>query len=113
MTALLADLINNTEVSIADRFAQIEAEYKAIKDLYEAVKEEALAACMDACGPTETKSTVDGERFTLKFSLTDTTTFSAKKAKEFLTEEQIAACMEGGTRRNLKADPKATFKIMK
>jgi hypothetical protein len=113
MNALLADLINNTEIPVADRFAQIEAEYKAIKDLYEAVKEEALTACMDACGPTDTKSTVDGDRYTLKFSLTDTTTFSAKKAKEFLTDEQIAKCMEGGTRRNLKADPKATFKIMK
>ena len=100
-------------MNIADRFAQIEAEYNAIKALYEAAKDEALQACMDACPVDATESTVDGDRYTLKFSLTDTTTFSAKKAKEFLTDEQIAKCMEGGTRRNLKADPKATFKIMK
>ncbi len=35
---------------IADRFARIEAEYKAIKKLYEASKAEALEACMAAAG---------------------------------------------------------------
>lgn len=96
-----------TEAPIADRFAQIEAEYNAIKKLYEAAKKEALDACMDACGPTETKSVVDGDRFSLHFSLTPTHTFSAEKAKKFLTEEQIAACMTSGTRRNLDAKVKA------
>ena len=96
-----------TEAPIADRFAQIEAEYNAIKKLYEAAKEEALKACMDACGVTETKSVVDGDRFSLHFSLTPTRNFSAEKAKKFLTEEQIAACMTSGTRRNLDAKVKA------
>ena len=97
---------------IADRFAQIEAEYNAIKKLYEAAKAEALDACMDACDADATESTVDGDMFTLHFSLTSTKTFSTELAKQFLTEEQIAACMTTGTRRNLKAKTKAKIKIM-
>lgn len=93
--------------NIADRFAQIEAEYNAIKKLYEATKAEALEACMDACGVADTKSEVAGDFFTLHFSLTPTENFSSELAKQFLTDEQIAACMTTGTRRNLKAKAKA------
>lgn len=93
--------------NIADRFAQIEAQYKAIKKIYEDTKEEALKECMAACGPTETKSIVDGENFFLEFSLTPTKNFSAELAKKFLTEEQIAKCYTTSTRRNLSAEVKA------
>jgi hypothetical protein len=100
------------QMNIADRFAQIEAEYNAIKALYEAAKDEALQACMDACPVDATESTVDGDRYTLHFKLTGTTTFSSEKAKAFLTDEQIASCMVTGTRRNLKAKTKANIKLI-
>lgn len=103
----MSNKIFTTEAPLADRFAQIEAEYKAIKDLYDAIKEEALKACMDACGPAETESNVDGDIYTLKFSLTPTSNFSGELAKQFLTDEQIAQCYTTGTRRNLKAKLKA------
>ncbi len=93
---------------IADRFARIEAEYKAIKKLYEASKAEALEACMAAAGD-DLKAYVAGEEFALDFSLTAVNSFSAEKAKAFLTEEQIAACMTQTTRQNLK--PKLLAKI--
>jgi hypothetical protein len=93
---------------IADRFARIEAEYKAIKKLYEASKAEALEACMAVAGE-DLKAYVAGEEFALDFSLTAVNSFSAEKAKAFLTEEQIAACMTQGTRQNLK--PKLLAKI--
>lgn len=102
----MTKLIIDNKAPLADRFAKIEAEYKAIKDIYDALKEEAINACMDACGPTETKSTVDGEEFYLKFSFTETRTFSQKLAKEFLTQEQFDKCFTGGTRRNLSAEVK-------
>jgi len=86
---------------IADRYARIEAEFKAIKKLYEAAKAEALDACLNAAGD-DLKAFVAGDDFALDFSLTATNTFSADKAKAFLTEEQIAQCYTQGTRQNLK-----------
>lgn len=103
----MSNVTFTTEAPLADRFAQIAAEYKAIKELYDAIKEEAIDACMAACGPTDTKSNVDGDKFYLKFSFTETHTFSQELAKSFLTEEQIAQCYTTGTRRNIKAEPKA------
>ena len=97
-------------MNIADRFAQIEAEYKAIEKLYKAVKAEALEACMDACGPSETKSTVAGDLFLLNFSLVPVNAFSAEKAKAFLTPKQIEACMVQNSRQILKSDLKAKAK---
>lgn len=95
--------------NIADRFAQIEAEYKAIEKLYKAAKAEALAACMDVCGVDETESTLDGDLFSLKFKLTPVKTFSIDRAKElgFITEEEIEQCKVQGTRQLLKAEAKA------
>ena len=93
---------------IADRYARIHAEYNAIKKLYEAAKAEALDACLDAAGD-DLKAYVAGEEFALDFSLTAVNSFSAEKAKAFLTEEQIAACMTQSTRQNLK--PKLLAKI--
>ena len=93
---------------IADRFAQIEAEYKAIEKLYKAAKAEALEACM-AAADDDMKAFVAGDMFALEFSLTSTNTFSAERAKSFLTEEQIAQCMTQGTRQNMK--PKLLAKI--
>jgi len=93
---------------IADRFARIEAEYKALEKLYKAAKQEALEACMAAAGD-DLKAYVAGEEFALDFSLTAVNSFSAERARSFLTEEQIAACMTQGTRQNLK--PKLLAKI--
>jgi hypothetical protein len=93
---------------IADRFARIHAEYNAIKKLYEAAKAEALDACLDAAGD-DLKAYVAGEEFALDYSMTPVNTFSSKKAKEFLTEEQIAACMVQESRQNMK--PKLLAKI--
>jgi hypothetical protein len=86
---------------IADRFAHIEAEFKALKKLYEAAKAEALEACMKKAGD-DLKAFVAGEEFALEFSLTPVNQFSSEKAKAFLTEEQIAACYTQTTRQNLK-----------
>jgi len=93
---------------IADRFAQIEADYKELKKVYEALKAEALAVCMDAAD-ANMKAFVAGDRFALEFSLTATNTFSAEKAKQFLTEDQLAQCYVQGTRQNMK--PKLLAKI--
>lgn len=94
--------------NIADRFAQIEAQYKAIEKLYKAAKAEALEACYAVAGD-DMKAIVDGDDFFLEFSLTAVNSFSAEKAKSFLTDEQIAACMVQGTRQNLKPKTKAQF----
>lgn len=93
---------------IADRFAQIEADYKALKKVYEALKAEALEACMDAAD-ADMKAFVAGDRFALEFSLSSVNQFSAEKAKAFLTDEQIAQCYVQGTRQNMK--PKLLAKI--
>jgi len=93
---------------IADRYARIEAEFKAIKKLYEAVKAEALDACLDAAGD-DLKAYVAGEEFALDFSLTPVNQFSLEKAKAFLTEDQLAQCYTQTTRQNLK--PKLLAKI--
>jgi isochorismate hydrolase len=93
---------------IADRFAHLEAEFKALKKQYEALKAEALEACMAKAGDDLT-AFIAGDMFALDFSLTAVNSFSAEKAKAFLTEEQIAACYVQGTRQNLK--PKLLAKI--
>ena len=93
---------------IADRYARIEAEFKAIKKLYEAVKAEALDACLDAAGE-DLKAYVAGEEFALDYSMTPVNQFSLEKAKAFLTEDQLAQCYTQTTRQNLK--PKLLAKI--
>lgn len=97
---------------IADRFAHIEAEYKAIEKLYKAAKAEALAACMDAAGD-DLKAFVAGEEFALDFSLTPVNQFSAEKARAFLTEDQLAQCYTQTTRQNLKPKLLANVKVFK
>jgi hypothetical protein len=98
--------------SIADRFAQIEAEYKAIEKLYKAAKAEALEACY-AAADADCKAFVPGDMFSLEFSLTPTRTFSLDRAKElgFLTDEQVELCKTEGTRQNLKAKPLAKITV--
>ena len=93
---------------IADRYARIEAEFKAIKKLYEAVKAEALDACLDAAGE-DLKAYVAGEEFALDYSMTPVNQFSLEKAKAFLTEDQLAQCYTQTTRQNMK--PKLLAKI--
>jgi len=97
---------------IADRFARIEAEYKAIKKLYEKAKEEALEACMAKAGDDLT-AFIAGDMFALEYSLTPVNQFSSEKAKAFLTEEQIAACYTQTTRQNLKPKLLANVKVFK
>lgn len=94
--------------NIADRFAQIEAEYKAIEKLYKAAKAEALEACYAVAGDDMTAK-VDGELFSLNFKLTPVNTFSLDRAKElgFITDEEIEKCKVQGTRQLLKAEAKA------
>ena len=94
--------------NIADRFAQIEAEYKAIEKLYKAAKAEALEACYAVAGD-DLKATVEGDIFSLEFSLTPTNNFSLERAKElgFITDEEVEKCKVQGTRQNLKAKAKA------
>ena len=96
---------------IADRFAQIEADYKELKKVYEALKAEALEACM-AQADDSLKAYVVGDKFALEFSLTATNTFSAEKAKAFLTDEQIAQCYVQGTRQNMKPKLLAKIKVV-
>ena len=97
---------------LADRFAHMEAEFKALKKQYEALKAEALQVCMDAAGD-DMKAFVAGDMFALEFSLTATNTFSAERAKAFLTEDQIAQCMTQGTRQNLKPKLLAKTTVLK
>lgn len=96
---------------IADQFAQIEAEYNAIKAQYEDLKKKALAACMSAAGD-DLKSIVDGDHFALHFSLTAVNKFSADKAIELgywrkLTDAETNECKIGSTRQNLSAKARA------
>ena len=96
---------------IADRFAQIEADYKAIEKLYKALKAEALEACMAAANE-EMKAYVVGDKFALDFSLTPVNQFSAEKARAFLTEDQLAQCYTQTTRQNLKPKLLANVKVV-
>lgn len=97
---------------IADRYARIEAEFKAIEKLYKAAKAEALEACLNAAGD-DLKAYVAGDEFALDFSLTAVNQFSAEKARAFLTEEQIAQCYTQTTRQNLKPKLLAKTVIVK
>lgn len=98
----------------ADRFAQIEAEFKAIKKLYEAAKEDMIEACMELCGPDELKSMIEGDMFKVEFSLTPVSQFSLERAVElgFITKEEIEASKVQNTRKNLKTSAKAKIKIV-
>jgi hypothetical protein len=94
-----------------DRFAQIEAEFKAIKKLYEAAKADVLSACLNAAGE-DMKAHLDGDLFSVDFSLTAVNQFSAERAKAFLTEDQIAQCYTQSTRQNLNTSPKVNVRFM-
>jgi hypothetical protein len=98
--------------NIIDRFAQIEAEYKAIKALYEDAKKEVLDLCY-ASANADMKATVAGDLFAAEFSLTSSNVFSAEKAKAFLTADQIEACKTQQTRQNLKVKLLAKTKVLK
>lgn len=95
---------------LADRFALLDAEFKALKKQYEALKEEALTACMGAAGD-DLKAVVNGENFALHFSLTPTSSFKLERALElgYITAEQVEACKVGSTRQNLSV--KASAKV--
>jgi hypothetical protein len=97
---------------IADRFAHMEAEFKALKKQYEALKEEALTLCMAKAGDDLT-AFIAGDMFALEYSMTPVNQFSSEKAKAFLTEEQIAACYTQTTRQNLKPKLLANVKVFK
>ena len=96
---------------IADRFAHMEAEFKALKKQYEALKEEALTLCMAKAGDDLT-AFIAGDMFALEYSMTPVNQFSSEKAKAFLTEEQIAACYTQTTRQNLKPNLLANVKVV-
>lgn len=93
---------------IADRFAHMEAEFKALKKQYEALKAEALEACMAKAGDDLT-AFIAGDMFALDYSMTPVNQFSLEKAKAFLTEDQLAQCYTQTTRQNMK--PKLLAKI--
>lgn len=96
------------ESPLADRFALLEAEFKALKKQYEALKEEALTACMAAAGD-DLKSIVEGDHFFLDYSMTSIKTFKAERAIElgYITKEQVEASKVGSTRQNLTVKIKA------
>ena len=96
---------------IADRFAHMEAEFKALKKEYEALKAEALEACMAKAGDDLT-AFIAGDTFALEFSLTPVNQFSTERARSFLTDEQIAACYKQTTRQNLKPKLLANVKVV-
>ena len=93
---------------LADRYAQIEAEFKALKKQYEALKEEALTVCMAAAGD-DLKAIVNGDHFFLDYSLSATKTFKVERALElgYITKEQIEECKTGSTRQNLSVKLRA------
>jgi len=93
---------------LADRYAQIEAEFKALKKQYEALKEEALTACMAAAGD-DLKAIVNGDHFFLDYSLSATKTFKVERALElgYITKEQVEECKIGSTRQNLSVKLRA------
>jgi len=98
----------NEDAPLADRYAQIEAEFKSLKKQYEALKEEALTACMNAAGD-DLKAVVNGDHFALHFSLTSTSSFKLERAIElgYITKEQVEECKVGSTRQNLSAKVRA------
>jgi len=98
----------NEDAPLADRYAQIEAEFKALKKQYEALKEEALTACMAAAGD-DLKAVVNGDHFFLDYSLTATKTFKIERALElgYITKDQVEECKVGSTRQNLAVKVRA------
>lgn len=94
--------------SIVDRYAQMEAEFKALKKQYEALKEEALTVCMNAAGD-DLKAVVNGDQFALHFSLTPTSSFKIERALElgYITKAQVEECKVGSTRQNLSVKARA------
>jgi phosphopantetheinyl transferase (holo-ACP synthase) len=96
---------------LADRFAHMEAEFKALKKQYEALKAEALEACMAKAGDDLT-AFIAGDMFALEFSLTPVNQFSLEKAKAFLTADELSQCYTQTTRQNLKPKLLANVKVV-
>ena len=94
--------------SLADEFAILEAEFKALEKEYKAKKEEVLKACM-AAADADLKATVNGDHFSLHYSMTPTTSFKLERAIElgYITKAQIEECKIGSTRQNLTVKARA------
>ena len=98
----------NNEAPLADRYAQLDAEFKALKKQYEALKEEAITTCMAAAGD-DLKAIVNGDHFFLDYSLSATKIFKVERALElgYITKEQVEECKVGSTRQNLSVKLRA------
>lgn len=96
-----------------DKFAQIEAQYKAIKKLYDAQKKALLKAGADACGPGELESTIDGDEYFLNYKMGPVMTFSKDRAIElgYLTEEEYEASKVQSSRETMKVELKPAFEF--
>lgn len=73
--------------NLADRYAAIKAEIDGLTRLLNEVKDEIRATGKDE---------IVGDRNIVTVTLSEPTTFDAKVAKTFLTDEQIAACTKTG-----------------
>ena len=93
---------------LADRYAQLDAEFKALKKQYEALKEEAITACMAAAGE-DLKAIVNGDHVFLDYRMTSTKTSKVERALElgYITKEQVEECKIGSTRQNLSVKLRA------
>ena len=100
-------------MNAVDKFAQLEAQFKAIEKLYKAQKKKLLKAGANACGADEFKSIVDGDEWFLEYEMGKTMVFSKERAIElgFLTEEQYEASKVQSVRQTLKVCLKPALQL--
>ena len=73
----------NHLTSLADRYAVMKAEADDLAKRIDALRKEILATG---------RETIEGELFAVTVGLSERSTLDTKACKEFLTEEQVAAC---------------------
>lgn len=103
MTNILASLAALADLSIADRFAILKADYDAIAKALDAVKAEIKATGLEV---------IEGERAIVTVALHERRNFDSKAAKAFLTPEQIEDCTKVILVERITADPKVGVTVI-
>lgn len=103
MSNVLASLAALADLSLADRYAVLKADYDAIAKALDAVKAEIKATGLD---------TIEGENAIVTVSLSERSTLDTKAAKALLTNEQVAACTKVTLVETLRVKPRVGVTVI-
>lgn len=103
MSNVITALAALANLSLADRYAVLKADYDAISKALDAVKAEIKATGLEV---------IEGERATVTVALHERKNFDSKAAKAFLTPEQIEDCTKVILVERITADPKVGVTVI-